>query len=71
MGCVNVIHIFLCTVSGAPHIANHITCLHDTSHFQGFAVGKILAQMGIIIVPPAVKTADSQTPSAVLVPAHS
>ena len=51
------------------HITDHVTGGDHTSFFQVKGVGKVLTQVGIVIVPFAVKAADADAPASVPVPA--
>lgn len=70
MHLVNIIDIFRSTVSGMPHIADHIARRNQTSLCKSFRIGIILAQVGVVVIPLLVKAADAQPPAPVLVPAN-
>ena len=65
---VNIIGVFLRTVAGAAHIPDYIPGLYNISLFQPFRIGPVLSQMGIIVIPFAVETVDSNPPAAKLIP---
>ncbi len=70
MDGLNVVDVFLFAVSGVPHVADHIPGSDHAPLFQVKGIGEVLAQVGVIIVPFAVKAADADAPAAVLVPAQ-
>lgn len=65
---LDVVHILLRAVARMPHIADHIPGGHHAALLKSLRVRIILAKMGIVVIPFAVKTADPDTPSPVLVP---
>lgn len=69
MNSVDVIGVFLGAVSGMTHVADYVACGDDAAFLKVKGVGKVLAQMGIVIVALAVEAADADTPAAILVPA--
>ena len=70
MGDLDIVHIFLGAVSRMAHIPDHIPRGDHAAFLQPFRIGVILPQMGVIIVSLPVKTADSDAPSAVLIPSQ-
>ncbi len=66
----DVIDIFRIAVARMPHITDHIPGRHHTAFLQSLIVRKILAQMGIIVIPFPVKAADADPPSAIPVPSQ-
>jgi len=69
MGGIDVVGVFCGAVAGASEISDYITGLHNAALLQGFVIGIIFSQMGIVIITFFVKASDSQSPSSVLIPA--
>lgn len=69
MGHLNVVDIFLGAIASVAHIANYITCRHNTAFFQSFRIRIVLPKMRIVVIALLIKTSDTDTPAAVTVPA--
>ncbi|GFI64934.1 hypothetical protein IMSAG185_00527 [Lachnospiraceae bacterium] len=67
---LNIIHILRGAVPCVPHVPDHIPRRDNTSLRQPLRIRIVLAQMGVIIIPLAVKTADADTPASILIPAQ-
>ncbi len=67
---LNAVHVLLGAVACAAHIADYIPGQHGLAHLQALGKGPVLAQMGVIVVPQAVKAAYTHPPASVLVPAQ-
>ena len=70
VGRFNPVDILLVRVAGLPQVADDIARAHGLSLGQPLGEGVIPAQMGVIIIAPAVGRADADAPAAVLVPAE-
>ena len=68
MCLVNVVDIFFGAVTGMSHVTDHIPCQHYRPFLQFRLIGKSLPQMGIVIIPFLIKTADSNAPASILIP---
>ena len=66
---VNIVRVFHRTVAGMPHVADHVSGGDNAAGFKMQRVREILPQMRVVIIAPAVKTADADAPAAILVPA--
>ena len=68
MGLIDIVGVFRAAVAGAAQVTNHIPGLHHGPFLQTGLIGIVFTEVGVIIVPLVVKTADAQPPAAVLVP---
>ena len=64
----NIVDILLGAVTGMSHVTDHIPCGDYTTLLKSFRIRIILTKMRIVIIPLTVKTADADTPAAILVP---
>ena len=67
---LDIIHVFPVGVAGSAHKAQQVSRLDNVPLPQVRGKGRVLFQMGIIIVAAAVKGADANSPAPVPVPAH-
>ena len=67
---LDVVDIFPVGIAGSAHKADDVPRLHGIPLGKPRGEGRILLQMGVIIVAAAVKAADAHPPAAVSVPAH-
>ena len=51
MRYLNIVGIFCLTISGPPHVADHIACLNHAAFLQGLVIRIVFPQMGVIIIP--------------------
>ena len=70
MDGLDVVGILFGAVAGVAHVADYIPGGDHAALLQLQSVGKVLPQMGVIVVTLSVKAADSDAPAAVLVPAQ-
>ena len=70
MDRVDIVGVFLGAVAGMPHVPDHISGGDYAPFFQVKGVGKVLTQVGVVIISLAVKAADADAPAAVLIPAQ-
>ena len=49
-----IVDIFLCTLSGVSHIADHLSGRNGLAFLQPFCKRPVLPQVGIVIIPPSV-----------------
>ena len=66
----NIIGIFLIRIAGAAHKADHIPRLDDLALIHILGKGRVLLQVGIIIVTLGIKGTDTDAPAAVAIPAE-
>ena len=65
-----IIGVFGGAVAGPAEISDDIARLYHRPDLEGFIIGEIFAEMGVIIVAFFIKAADSDPPAAVLIPAQ-
>ena len=70
MDCLNIIGILLGAVAGVAHITDHVPGSDHAAFLQIQCIGKVLTQVGVIVVAFTVKASDADPPAAVLVPAE-
>ncbi len=66
---IDVIRVFFGAVAGVSHVADDVSGSDHASFFKIKGIREVLAQVGIVIVALAVKAADADAPSAILIPA--
>ena len=71
MNGVDIVSVLLGAVAGVAHIADHIPGSYHAALLQIKGIGKILPQMGVIIIALLIKAADADPPASVPVPAKS
>ena len=71
MNGVDIVGVLLGAVAGVAHIADHIPGSYHAALLQIKGIGKILPQMGVIIIALLIKAADADPPASVPVPAKS
>lgn len=67
---LDIVHILRGAVAGMSHVADHIPRRHHSPFRKPLRIRVVLPQMCIVIVAFFVKTADADTPAAVLVPSQ-
>lgn len=66
---LDIVDVFLRAVPGMPHVTDHIARRYHAAFLEVFCVWIVLAQMRVIIIPPAIEASDTNAPAAVLIPA--
>ena len=67
---VDIVDILLIGIPSSAHESDHVARIHGLPHRQSLGKGCVLLQMGIVIIPLAVVTADAHPPAAVAIPAQ-
>ena len=70
MHSLNIVGVFPGGVAGSAHEADNLSGADKVSLLQSRCIRRVLAQMGVVVIPFFVQRTDAHAPAAVLVPAQ-